>query len=336
MDARDFFRSFFGFPKNRFDQRDAHEVPDDFENDDEHHEEDHHFGASRRNDQPFGDNFVQVFTNPLEMERFFNSQMESILKGFGISDGFFSFPNESPNQPAIQGPSGDEDLNVEPGSRDFMLKEGNRGRGFLPPPDKNQPLRDDVLDKITINDLDELYTDDGHYSHSGVDVPPGGNGFVGPFGPGGFGGLFGGAFGPALPFHGSPPGFGPQNREDDEEGSGFVGPFGRTSTFSFGRSVTQSRVVMPDGTVEERRTVRDSDGNETSSVTRTVGGKTETIATTRKPKGYLEGPESGFCGPVSRLFGPKNDGSAREEMLKPIPEFEQPAYKSIFSKLFGK
>jgi len=44
----------------RFDQRDAHEVPDDFENDDEHHEEDHHFGASRRNDQPFGDNFVQV------------------------------------------------------------------------------------------------------------------------------------------------------------------------------------------------------------------------------------------------------------------------------------
>ncbi len=44
----------------RFDQRDAHEVPDDFENDDEPHEEDHHFGASRRNDQPFGDNFVQV------------------------------------------------------------------------------------------------------------------------------------------------------------------------------------------------------------------------------------------------------------------------------------
>ncbi len=109
-------------------------------------------------------------------------------------------------------------MNVEPGSRDFMLKEGKRGRGFLPPPDKNQPLRDDVLDKITIDDLDELYTDDGHHSHSGVDVPPGGNGFVGPFGPGGFGGLFGGAFGAALPFHGSPPGFGssmfgPQNRK---------------------------------------------------------------------------------------------------------------------------
>ena len=99
-----------------------------------------------------------------------------------------------------------------------MLKEGKRGRGFLPPPGKDQPLRDEVLDKITINDLDELYTDDGPRSHSGVDVPPGGNGFGVPFAPGGFGGLFGGAFGPALPFHGSTPGFGsplfgPQNRE---------------------------------------------------------------------------------------------------------------------------
>jgi hypothetical protein len=89
--------------------------------------------------------------------------------------------------------------------------------------------------------------------------------------------------------------------------------------------------------VEERRTVRDSDGNETSTVTRTVGGKTETTTTTtRKPNGYLEGPESGFRGPMSRLFGPKDDPSPREEMLKPIPEAEQPTYKSIFSKLFGK
>jgi hypothetical protein len=125
------------------------------------------------------------------------------------------FPNEFPSHPALPGPSvGGEDSNVEPGSRDFMLKEGKRGRGILPPPGKDQPLRDDVLDKITIDDLDELYTDDGPRSHNGVDVPPGGNGFAGPFVPGGFGGLFGGAFGPALPFHGpTSPFFGPQNRE---------------------------------------------------------------------------------------------------------------------------
>jgi hypothetical protein len=38
---------------------------------------------------------------------------------------------------------------------------------------------------------------------------------------------------------------------EDEGGNGNFGPFGRTSTFSFGRSVTQSRVVMPDGTVSK-------------------------------------------------------------------------------------
>ena len=44
----------------RFDQRDAHEVPDDFEGDDGHHEKDLHSGGQGRNVNPFGDNFVQV------------------------------------------------------------------------------------------------------------------------------------------------------------------------------------------------------------------------------------------------------------------------------------
>ena len=42
-----------------------------------------------QSDKPFKI-FQKVFTNPLEMERFFNGQLESILKGFGINDGFFS------------------------------------------------------------------------------------------------------------------------------------------------------------------------------------------------------------------------------------------------------
>lgn len=39
-----------------------------------------------------GDNrdTFDVFANPLDMERFFNQQMEAILKNFGINDGFFS------------------------------------------------------------------------------------------------------------------------------------------------------------------------------------------------------------------------------------------------------
>ncbi|XP_036411463.1 HCLS1-associated protein X-1 [Megalops cyprinoides] len=43
-------------------------------------------------------------------------------------------------------------------------------------------------------------------------------------------------------------------------------------TRSFFQSVTVTKVVAPDGTVEERRTVRDSQGNEETTVTRTGPG----------------------------------------------------------------
>ena len=103
-----------------------------------------------------------------------------------------------------------------------MLK---RGPGFLPTPDKGQPLRDDVIDRITTNDLDELYTDEPSQG-SGVMAPlrvdpftpfggPGMNPFGRTFPPSIFGGLFGGGQGPfqgpATPF--GPPAFGPHNNE---------------------------------------------------------------------------------------------------------------------------
>uniref|UniRef100_A0A4W6FDB6 HCLS1 associated protein X-1 n=1 Tax=Lates calcarifer TaxID=8187 RepID=A0A4W6FDB6_LATCA len=50
-------------------------------------------------------------------------------------------------------------------------------------------------------------------------------------------------------------------------------------TRSFFQSVTVTKVVKPDGTVEERRTVRDSQGNEETTVTRSGG------------PGSLEGPD---------------------------------------------
>ena len=91
--------------------------------------------------------------------------------------------------------------------------------------------------------------------------------------------------------------------------------------------------------VEERRTVKDSDGNETTTVTKKMGGKSETTTTT------IKGSKSDNAGGVlSRFFGGSDQQSEnadsslspRHEMLKPIPEREQPSYKSIFSKLFGK
>ena len=109
-----------------------------------------------------------------------------------------------------------------------MLK---RGPGFLPTPDKGQPLRDDVIDRITTNDLDELYTDEPSQG-SGSTAPPGVNPFtphgsnpfggpgMNPFGstpfpPSIFGGFLGGGQGPfqgpATPF--GPPAYGPPNNE---------------------------------------------------------------------------------------------------------------------------
>ncbi|KAI5087230.1 HCLS1-associated protein X-1 [Silurus meridionalis] len=67
-------------------------------------------------------------------------------------------------------------------------------------------------------------------------------------------------------------------------------------TRSFFQSVTVTKVVKPDGTVEERRTVRDGQGNEETTVTRSGG------------PGSLEGrrddpasPSAGGHGPFSEL-----------------------------------
>ena len=82
----------------------------------------------------------------------------------------------------------------------------------MPPISKGQPLRDDVIDQISPNDLDELYTNDE--DDRAQPIAPGfgnglRNGFGGVFTPGGFGGVFGGGIGmgPQIPF--GPPAFSP-------------------------------------------------------------------------------------------------------------------------------
>lgn len=78
-------------------------------------------------------------------------------------------------------------------------------------------------------------------------------------------------------------------------------------TRSFFQSVTVSKVVKPDGSVEERRTVRDSQGNEETTVTRSGG------------PGSPEGPDhqTGPVIPGQRPFSDMRDDD------------------SLFSKFFG-
>lgn len=79
-------------------------------------------------------------------------------------------------------------------------------------------------------------------------------------------------------------------------------------TRSFFQSVTVTKVVKPDGTVEERRTVRDGQGNEETTVTRSGG------------PGTLEGPDHQTGPAISGGQNPFSD--MRDD-------------DSLFSKFFG-
>lgn len=79
-------------------------------------------------------------------------------------------------------------------------------------------------------------------------------------------------------------------------------------TRSFFQSVTVTKVVKPDGTVEERRTVRDSQGKEETTVTRSGGS------------GSLEGPDY--------QTGPVKPGGQH-------PFLDMRDDDSLFSKFFG-
>jgi len=98
MDPKDFFRGFFGFNHSKykgFFSKIASSISKCLLI---------HF--SRQGYPPFGHEDNQnadrggdqetfdVFTNPLDMERFFNQQMEAILKNFGMSEGFYSKANQ--------------------------------------------------------------------------------------------------------------------------------------------------------------------------------------------------------------------------------------------------
>ncbi|XP_018540576.1 HCLS1-associated protein X-1 [Lates calcarifer] len=79
-------------------------------------------------------------------------------------------------------------------------------------------------------------------------------------------------------------------------------------TRSFFQSVTVTKVVKPDGTVEERRTVRDSQGNEETTVTRSGG------------PGSLEGPDH-------------QTGPALPSGQRPFSDMRDD--DSLFSRFFG-
>ena len=148
MDPRDFFRGVFGIPRNH--PRTL--FPD--QQDEEQEEQEEH------NPQGFQGSF-HVYTNPLEMEKFFSQQFDEILKQFGFgAGGHFGTPGmfSGPMQPDDKFPlSGEE----ETGARDFMLKKDNHP-GYLRPETTPERRRDVEVDEFSPDDLEKLYPHPSH------------------------------------------------------------------------------------------------------------------------------------------------------------------------------
>ena len=80
MDPKDFFKGFFGIPPRHPGFQMPTEESDDFENESQEQSPPGGFHGSFR-----------VFTNPVEMESFFNQQFDEVLKQFGFN-GSGNFP----------------------------------------------------------------------------------------------------------------------------------------------------------------------------------------------------------------------------------------------------
>jgi len=328
-DLRKMFRGFFGFPD--FQQRDNsyHEhdaiidITDDSEEADDDGGRDPHFRNSRG---------FTVLSDPLEIHKYFDQQMDEMLKVFGGSFGFgFSggFGHEDRDQDTFRGfgnfhpgifgqrmiPFQDDEVDPRHGhsedqghghARDFMLKEDS------------QPRVDSEVDwdKINKTDIDQLLksrekpqNDDGSQDKG-----------VRPFG-------FSGGF-----------------NFDMRPGGGFsfdMNP-GSNKSFSFGSSMSERTVRGPNGGVESTRTVKNSDGSETVSVTKELGDQSYSVVTTRDKNGAETSEEKFFNINKSELEDFKNKFNSksvsqhrdpREDMI--VGPQSDPTYSKLWDKFFG-
>ena len=182
----------------------------------------------------------KVFTNPLEMNRFFEEQMDEMLRNFG--QGFFGGDLRSGAQGPWRGhlqPALPQPREENGSKRDLMLRDPPVAHD---PPVMAQPLKDEDLtdnwqhllgEKRMLGKQGQLFGSEGE-SRSGCS--PSERGLGGWFGNRGFGG---GAFN-----------FGNRGSELDQM------PGGGGGVKFFSSSVSESTVRGPDGALETTRTVR--------------------------------------------------------------------------------
>lgn len=345
MDPRDFFRGIFGIPRfhrpndglggRGFDDDDDEDLRLPrrregllhFDDVDEEEDESGGFGIGPPLDEGEGGAFsVHIYANPLEMEKFFDSQLDQILKGFGFGrglDGFGAFGGMQLPQPPTSRPRTEgEAQSSSAGSREFMLKEDKRFGGLDSRGNHDVGRKD--------SDMDEEVEERGLNS---ILAPPPprqqrDEGVVPFFGGGGNDGGFGGLI-PRI-FPGFPEQFGHPSPGRSEPFSSF----GSSSS-----SVTRRVMQLADGSVEERSSARDSDGTERVTVTRRLGDRSHTETTVRRPDGTEERTESG-AEDFERAWSERGTTTARDN--GPLPDIEvwkrerQSTEESLFDQFFGR
>jgi len=255
MDPREFFRGFFGLSRGDprfFGEQPGQSYGSGDDEDDEECDDCRRYPPS----QYFLQEGFDVFTNPLDMERFFNHRMEEMMRGF--FGGVLLPPGmgQPPQMPGLGRPmpppgilEQEDDDESSAGSRDFMLRDGY------------------VKRRAGATGQDEKW-EDGEIDIGQVDKvvpaqPP-----VMPPTP--FRGLFS-----ADPFFNGQAPSGPE-----------------IHTFSFGQSSSSSFVSRPDGSTEERKTTTDSQGNVRTTVKRCLGDQCQVTTTVKKSDGTEERSES--------------------------------------------
>lgn len=212
-----------------------------------------------------------IFTNPLEMHRYFEQQMNEFLKQFQIED-HSSFFGAAPEFPMLEeAPQGDgqnsrnlRDQYIKPGY-EKSTESANRSR-----------IDTDLDEKFNIGDLDRVL----------------------------------------------------KKPERDA-----IVPFQQKPDMRiFGQSVQHKTVRNPDGSVEIHRIVRDSSGNQETTITKKFGDKEHTVIIKKDREGRQERIEN-FINMDSNDAG-QFWGNQRVEERQNIPEIYGPQ-DGILSKILS-
>ena len=155
-DLRDMFRHFFGF--SHFDpfrdqrQNDIYSHPHQSSSNEDVHDNDANIDIYDRNSRGF-----TVYSDPLEIHKYFDQQMDEMLKifgGFGFGGGGFYHQGENFEGFGGVGPRGNKILPFE---ENDDKHESAHARGFMLK-DEGQPKVDTEVewDKVDMTELDQI------------------------------------------------------------------------------------------------------------------------------------------------------------------------------------